>query len=50
MAREGKLPCVPFPAGSRTVWRFRMSDLQEHVQKITKGVGSEEKQSPERFN
>lgn len=29
MAREGRITSVPFPAGKRTSWRFRMSDLEK---------------------
>ena len=34
MAREGRIPAIPFPAGTRTQWRFRLSDLAAHTRSI----------------
>ncbi|QNI30823.1 helix-turn-helix domain-containing protein [Alloacidobacterium dinghuense] len=50
MAREGTIPCVPFPGRKRTVWRFRISDLQEYVTKISNGVRYAEEPVSERVH
>jgi excisionase family DNA binding protein len=34
MAREGRIPAIPFKAGTRTLWRFRLSDLAAHTKSI----------------
>jgi len=34
MARRGELPCIPFSAGQRTVWRFRISELEKFTQEL----------------
>lgn len=38
MARETRIPSIPFQAGTRTMWKFRLSDLQAHVLSIANGV------------
>ena len=38
MAEVGKIPCVPFTlTGKRTVYKFRLSDLEKNTQSRTLG-------------
>lgn len=34
MAKAGMIPCVPFKADKRTVYKFRISALQAHTQAV----------------
>lgn len=34
MAKAGRLPAVAFPVGRNTVWKFRMSELNDFVESL----------------
>ena len=36
MARTGQIPAHPLGAGKRKTWRFRLSEIAEHISQPTK--------------
>jgi excisionase family DNA binding protein len=36
MARTGKIPAIAFPATGKTLWRFRLSDLNSYIRSLSR--------------